>query len=193
MLIPTDHPLPVPPLPSPPGEELRALALMGVIGKALAAGRQPLLRGLSEERLLALLAAYLPGQVLLSAASVPAADRADHADHADDEYDDIVELLLEYRAVADESGAWLCHAIATAAMGEQHLWQDMGLPNRQALSDLLRENFPALAAKNCDDMKWKKFFYRQLCERAGVPICKAPHCAECCDRALCFGPEDGAA
>jgi nitrogen fixation protein NifQ len=40
-------------------------------------------------------------------------------------------------------------------------------------------------------MKWKKFFYRQLCERAGVPICKSPHCAECCDRALCFGPEEG--
>ena len=30
-----------------------------------------------------------------------------------------------------------------------------------------------------------------LCERAGVPICKAPHCADCCDRALCFGPEEG--
>ena len=187
MLIPTDNPLPVPPLHLPPGEELRALALVGVIGKALAARRQPLLRGLSEERLLALLAAYLPGPVLLSAANVPAAD------HADDEYDDIVELLLEYRAVADESGAWLCHAIATAAMGDQHLWQDMGLPNRQVLSDLLCENFPALAAKNSGDMKWKKFFYRQLCERAGVPICKAPHCAECCDRALCFGPEDGSA
>lgn len=183
MLDPTDHSLRVPPLPLPPGDELRALAFVGVIGKALSAGRQPLLRGLSEERLSALLAVYLPGEVLVSSAGASAADPDG------DEYHDLVELLLEYRAIPDESGAWLCHAIATAAMGDEHLWQDMGLPNRQALSDLLRENFPALAAQNTGDMKWKKFFYRQLCERAGVPICKAPHCAECCDRALCFGPE----
>jgi nitrogen fixation protein NifQ len=50
----------------------------------------------------------------------------------------------------------------------------------------MRENFPALAAKNSGDMKWKKFFYRQLCERAQVPVCKAPHCAECSDYTYCF-------
>lgn len=59
------------------------------------------------------------------------------------------------------------------------------------LSCLLRENFPTLAALNTRDMKWKKFFYRQLCERAGVMICKSPNCAECCDFRACFGPEDG--
>jgi nitrogen fixation protein NifQ len=116
--------------------------------------------------------------------------RSPPAGAGDDEYDDIVELLREHCVAADASGISLCHAIARAAMGEAHLWQDMGLPHRTALNDLLRANFPALAAKNTNDMKWKKFFYRQLCERAGVPMCRAPHCAECDDRALCFGPEE---
>jgi nitrogen fixation protein NifQ len=75
-------------------------------------------------------------------------------------------------------------------MGENHLWQDMGLPSRKVLSQLMTTYFPALAAKNTGDMKWKKFFYRQLCERANVPICKSPHCADCCDYPVCFGGED---
>jgi nitrogen fixation protein NifQ len=38
-------------------------------------------------------------------------------------------------------------------------------------------------------MKWKKFFYRQLCLREEILICKSPTCADCCDQAKCFGPE----
>lgn len=183
MLNPTDK------LPSMRlGEDLCALALRGVIGQALKAGRQPLIRGLPEERLqavLATLAIPFPG------AGFAADTGAWTPDDDGDEFADLLDLLLENLALPDESGICLCHAIATAAMGADHLWQDMGLPSRTVLSDLLREHFPVLAAKNVGDMKWKKFFYRQLCERAGVPICKAPHCAECCDRALCFGPEEG--
>jgi nitrogen fixation protein NifQ len=39
-------------------------------------------------------------------------------------------------------------------------------------------------------MRWKKFFYRQLCEQADVLICKSPSCGVCCDYASCFGAED---
>lgn len=48
--------------------------------------------------------------------------------------------------------------------------QDMGLPSRKVLSQPMTERLWGLAARNLGDMKWKKFFYRQLCERAGVPI-----------------------
>jgi nitrogen fixation protein NifQ len=99
-------------------------------------------------------------------------------------------LLMEYRAAPTEELEWLCHAVATAAMRNNHLWQDMGLPSRNVLSRLMLENFPALAARNVGDMKWKKFFYRQLCERAGVPVCKSPNCADCVDYAICFGREE---
>jgi nitrogen fixation protein NifQ len=116
--------------------------------------------------------------------------RLEPVGRVDEEYDDIVQLLLEHSARADTDAERLCHVIAMAAMGENHLWQDMGCASRKELSALMREHFPALVAKNVGDMKWKKFFYRQLCERAEVPICKSPHCAACCDHHLCFGPEE---
>jgi nitrogen fixation protein NifQ len=39
-------------------------------------------------------------------------------------------------------------------------------------------------------MKWKKFFYKQLCLREGLTLCKAPSCDVCSDYALCFGAEE---
>ena len=66
----------------------------------------------------------------------------------------------------------------------------MGLTGRQALSDLLQQNFTALHDKNVGNMKWKKFFYKQLCERAEVNLCKAPSCQVCADYRSCFGPEE---
>ena len=72
-----------------------------------------------------------------------------------------------------------------------HLWQDLGLPHRGDLSALLHRHFRPLAERNDQDMKWKKFFYRKLCEREGVLVCKAPNCAVCDDVGLCFGAESG--
>ncbi|MBK9613969.1 MAG: nitrogen fixation protein NifQ [Uliginosibacterium sp.] len=106
-----------------------------------------------------------------------------------DEFDELFALLEERAEPRDETSHWLAAAIATAAQRDNHLWQDLGLPSRSELSAILQLRFPTLAAENTGDMKWKKFFYRQLCKRAEVPICKSPHCAECCDYAVCFGPE----
>jgi nitrogen fixation protein NifQ len=77
-------------------------------------------------------------------------------------------------------------------MGQNHLWQDMGLPDRRVLSRLIEWNFPSLFARNSGDMKWKKFFYRQLCEQAEVLICKSPSCGVCVDHQLCFGHAEAA-
>ncbi|HZV53685.1 MAG TPA: nitrogen fixation protein NifQ [Rhodocyclaceae bacterium] len=161
-------------------DDLATIAIAGVVGMSLRRGRQPLISGLSEARFQKLLNEYFVG-IALSNGEAPASIA--------DEFDDILELLLEHRAEPTEPAAWLAHAVASAAMGENHLWQDMGLPSRKHLSALLQAGFPTLAARNTGDMKWKKFFYRQLCERAEVPICKSPHCAECCDYGICFGPE----
>lgn len=111
----------------------------------------------------------------------------------DDEFGDILGLLLDHAARRDESTRHLAGLVARACLGENHLWQDLGLPSRQILSALMREHFPALYAKNTGNMRWKKFFYRQLCERAAVLICKSPSCGVCCDYAECFGPEEGMA
>jgi nitrogen fixation protein NifQ len=107
-----------------------------------------------------------------------------------EEFPDLLQLLLDHCMVKDAHHRCITHLVAAACMGGDHLWQDMGLPNRQALSELLSTHFPALTAKNRGDMKWKKFFYKQLCEREGINACKAPSCAVCCDYSKCFGPED---
>ena len=109
-----------------------------------------------------------------------------------DEFADLLVMLLEHRSVADQESTWIAHAVATACMGDNHLWQDMGLPNRSALSWLIKHHFTSLAARNTDDMRWKKFFYRQLCERAGLVMCSAPSCGACSDYQECFGAEHGA-
>lgn len=81
-------------------------------------------------------------------------------------------------------------AIAVASLGDDHLWQDLQLASRAELSALMRRWFPALVERNVGDMKWKKFLYRELCRQEEVLICKAPSCAACSDRALCFGAEE---
>ncbi|NTV11887.1 MAG: nitrogen fixation protein NifQ, partial [Zoogloea sp.] len=57
---------------------------------------------------------------------------------------------------------------------------------RPALSALLGRHFPALAAKNVHNMRWKKFVYKQLCDRAEVHACRAPSCGQCGEYAACF-------
>jgi nitrogen fixation protein NifQ len=109
-----------------------------------------------------------------------------------DELEDLLGLLLEHRSDDSDETRWLAHAVAAACAGANHLWQDMGLPDRDALSRLMRTHFTALYEKNTGNMKWKKFFYKQLCERAEVNLCKAPSCGVCSDYANCFGPEEGA-
>jgi nitrogen fixation protein NifQ len=170
-----------------PGD-LLTLAFAGVLADSLVAQRRPLIRGLSESRFKRLLNEYFPPFEFSNGADEKGA--CDESG-ALDEFHDLVQLLLDSRVMPTEQRAWLSYAIATASMGANHLWQDLGLPNRTLLSQLLNENFPGLAAKNVGDMKWKKFFYRQLCERAEIPICKSPNCAICTDYDVCFAVEDG--
>lgn len=115
--------------------------------------------------------------------------RTDRMENRIDEFDDIVELLLDHRCNDSQGIRDKALFIAQSCMGDNHLWQDMGLPNRDALTELMRTCFPTLFAKNAGNMKWKKFFYKQLCERADISICKAPSCGVCADVEKCFGPE----
>jgi nitrogen fixation protein NifQ len=107
------------------------------------------------------------------------------------ERNDLVALMLEGRAGRDESEAWLAAIVAAACMAGDHLWQDLGLWSRTDLSRLMTDNFPALAARNDRDMKWKKFLYRQICEHEGIPVCPAPSCQACADYSMCFSSGEG--
>lgn len=107
-----------------------------------------------------------------------------------DEYEDLVKLLKDHGRDDSDETLHVVAYVADACMGNNHLWQDMQLANRKALSELMQYFFPTLAAKNTGDMKWKKFFYKQLCEREDIFICKSPSCGECVDYNKCFGAED---
>ena len=105
------------------------------------------------------------------------------------EYEDLLELLTDNLSVEGEESAAVAGWVAASCLGKDHLWQDMRLPDRDALSALMRKCFRGLAEANVRDMKWKKFFYKKICEREGFMLCKSPSCGDCADYMNCFGPE----
>lgn len=150
------------------------------------AGVLPDWLGLTEDGFYGLMRCHFPRVAL---GPVPSLGRALAGDRLD-EVADLAQLLLQGRAGISPVEPWLAEVVAAACMGNDHLWQDLGLWSRADLSDLMRRAFPGLAARNVRDMKWKRFLYRQLCEEEGVRLCRSPSCAECCDYHVCFGPED---
>jgi nitrogen fixation protein NifQ len=110
----------------------------------------------------------------------------------DEEEEQLRALFDRFRVDDSLETGWLVAMLARRCMSPNHLWQDLGLSSRGDLNRLMRERFPALAARNAQNMKWKKFFYRCLCEMEGFTLCAAPSCAECSDYSACFGEETGA-
>lgn len=140
--------------------------------------------GLDEEVFAALLARHFPNMQLVVRRTAPGSNEREL------EYEDIRALILEHRAERDVSEIWMAEIVTTACMASDHLWQDLGLHARRHLTQLMAENFPALATKNDKDMKWKKFLYKQLCEKEEIRICRSPSCEVCVDYEKCFGPEE---
>jgi nitrogen fixation protein NifQ len=139
----------------------------------------------------ALMARWFPGADALLGLDWKALADAPCADDIDD-INDLVALLTAHAnpqagsAPHAEDLAW---ALASACLEPNHLWQDLHLPSRNELSQLMAQWFTPLAERNVAHMKWKKFLYKQLCERENLFICKSPSCHTCSDHPLCFGPE----
>jgi len=172
-------------------DDLFTQAFAATVRNAVSQGRPPALQfGLSETQFGCLVERYFPGagRELFVLAEI-CDDSTPCPAFREDEIQDLAALLIEHRANDRDETRWLAYAIAMGCMGGNHLWQDMGLSGRQALSDLLKQNFTALHDRNTGNMKWKKFFYKQLCDRAEVNLCKAPSCQVCDDFHKCFGPE----
>lgn len=110
---------------------------------------------------------------------------------ADEEIVMVRDLLLAHRTTSGEDGRLLSFMIARRAMEPNHLWEDLGLRDRSELTRLLSRHFNSLAARNARNMRWKRFFYRTLCESEGLVMCATPVCTACPDFELCFGDESG--
>ena len=74
----------------------------------------------------------------------------------------IKELLPFHIAGVNQSTEWVAAILAAGCLGDDHLWQDLGLTNREDLSEMIKRHFPGLYFKNTGNMKWKKFFYKSL-------------------------------
>jgi nitrogen fixation protein NifQ len=142
--------------------------------------------GLSPPAFLELFEWHFPGY--RCAQPVHAVRTADTA--RAEEVAELEQLMIAHRAGRSPSECWIACIVATACLGSDHLWQDLGLWCRDDLSRLMQRNFPALAAKNVHNMKWKKFLYKQLCGAEGIYVCRAPSCEVCADYQSCFGSED---
>lgn len=106
-----------------------------------------------------------------------------------DEHAELRQLFITHADADPSVTEWTADILVAGCMGGDHLWQDLGLWSRKDLTALIRTAFAPLADKNVHDMKWKKFFYKQLCIQEGVYTCRAPSCQVCADYKACFGPE----
>ena len=143
--------------------------------------------GLAAADLVSLMAQWFPAACGIGQSRGHA--RTQSAD--DDEIAMVRDLLLAHRSSEGDAGRWLAAMIARRAMEPNHLWEDLGLRERSELTRLLARHFAPIAARNTRNMRWKRFFYRVLCEYDGFVMCTTPVCTQCRDFDLCFGDESG--
>lgn len=142
--------------------------------------------GLTPGDLAELIVRWFPsGHDLIAAWCIEAA-RAD-----EDEIAMVRDLLLANRSTDGEIGCWLAAMVARRSMEPNHLWEDLGLRDRSELTRLLGRHFGSIAVRNTKHMRWKRFFYRILCESDGFVMCSTPVCTQCSDFERCFGDESG--
>ncbi|NVO28137.1 nitrogen fixation protein NifQ [Donghicola sp. C2-DW-16] len=179
----TDQPVAPPALA---GSALFGADIMYILEHAMAeraAGQGPLTDrlGLSGADLTELRDKWLPN-ALLPDLHLPAPERPS-------DQQAIATLILWKSEAGTPEARWLSAIISRRAMETRHLWEDLGLPNRAYLSAMIRRHLPGLAAANHANMRWKKFFYRQICSDAAFSLCLSPTCDDCPERADCFAPD----
>ncbi|BAU56389.1 nitrogenase FeMo-cofactor synthesis molybdenum delivery protein NifQ [Halorhodospira halochloris] len=174
------------------GEPFDRHLLASTLAQALQESEQPpqqslnVLLGLGSSDLTSLLDYTFPGFADLE----PQASYCDDPGEPAIEEPDLRQLLLDHRSQQHPEEAWLASIIARRALQPGHLWQSLGLDDRAQLSKMLHRHFRSLAEQNNHNMRWKKFFYRQLCASEGVLICKSPICGDCPDYSECFILDD---
>ncbi len=147
------------------------------------AGQGPLTErlGLPGWGIAALRDRWLPSVTLpdldLTAPKIPADQQA------------IATLILWRSGSGEDEARWLAAILARRAMEPHHLWEDLGLSCRRALSEMIARHLPGLVAANSQNMRWKKFFYRQICSDAAFSLCLSPSCDACPERGECFAPD----
>jgi nitrogen fixation protein NifQ len=163
--------------------------LFGALVAARARRNELALLGLSHPQLAGLLARQFPRLPAADvAALVPTAAMALlPATHAAFVATLHARLMDDANPAADRNDAGcLASIIAHACLRPDHLWRDLGLAGRDAVSAMLDRYFPALAARNVAHLRWKKFLAQEVAASLDVPPGPAPGCPGCEDFGFCF-------
>lgn len=170
----------------PPDTVRRAIAAVMRGGQE---GRLPLFAwtlGLSQDELLRMVAQCFPELPPLEplTATQYAAVHASVPAH----FHDLVGLLLAHstQKTIEPPVRWLAHALACACFGNQHLWEDLELEGRAAVSQLLEKHFAALHQANTEHLRWKHFLFARLGAALGIANLRPPGCHQCDRFAQCF-------
>lgn len=163
--------------------------LFGTLVAARARRNELGLLGLSHPQLAAVLARQFPRQPAADAAAlVPTAAIAllpsTHAAFVATLH---ARLMDDANPAVDRDDAsCLASIIAHACLRPDHLWRDLGLDGRDAVSAMLDRYFPALAARNVTHLRWKKFLAQEVAASLDVAPGPAPGCPGCEDFGVCF-------
>lgn len=160
--------------------DLACILVQALKDREMGRGNLPECLGLTPVQLADMVSTWFPGL------SLPDLDVPDPERLPDQEA--IALLLLWQGGSKTPEAHWLAAIIARRALETRHLWEDLGLPSRQALGNLLAIHFPRLFAANTENMRWKKFFYRQICSDNEFALCLSPTCDECEEYTDCFAP-----
>ncbi|RQR27630.1 nitrogen fixation protein NifQ [Burkholderia sp. Bp9143] len=165
--------------------------LFGALVAARACRNELALLGLSPARLSGMLARQFPHLSCTDAAALVAAVAIAPLPAAYARFVATLHALLmldAHPAVARDDADCVAAIIAHACLRPDHLWRDLGLDGRDAVSAMLDRYFPALAARNVTQLRWKKFLAQEVAASLGLQSGPAPGCPGCEDFGFCFPP-----
>ncbi|WGS47365.1 nitrogen fixation protein NifQ (plasmid) [Burkholderia sp. JSH-S8] len=172
--------------PDPDAPDAR---LFAALVAARAARGELALLGLSHRQLTALLARHFPRLQPAAIAAPPVTAAPGHRAHVAFVVTLNALLLRDAsHAVRADDAECVAAIVAHACLRPDHLWRDLGLDGRDAVSGMLARYFPALAARNVAHLRWKKFLAMEVAAQRGEPPGPAPGCPGCEDYAHCFPP-----
>jgi len=93
-----------------------------------------------------------------------------------------IRTLLEEHAVDETARKEIAPMVAENSVKMNHLYEDMGFPDRKVMNAFMTKHFPTLAATRPEDVRWKKYLYDCV-------DLTAPACEGCFDKENCFGCE----
>ena len=167
-----------------PLDRERAAALFAALLRAPAAAAHPSL-GLAERDFMRLREKYVGVVELVGA---PGAGHRILSDAQAHFVDALVGYLLpQASSAADaEDARFLAIIVANACLRPDHLWRDLGLQDREAVTAMLSTYFPAIVEKNSRNVRWKKFLASDMAISLGQMPAPAPGCPGCEDFGVCF-------